>query len=536
MIQFRTLAPLSMLLGAQIAVAQGAPQGGQGQQQAQQQPQQAPQQQQGAQQQQAQPSAGAPSGGPSALYGLKPSENPDTLTLEQVLQSIQDNSFDLKLAKERLIRQRLIVGQAWTAITPRVSVGGNYQYSFPEQEVEFFSAEQNAQQAQLFRALADITESTAALNPDPSAQQASLEQAAGLRTTANDLEFAKVDPIILQPAHQVNAQAQLTMPIFNGRTIPLVFNAYDAVELAEASTASLQETLLFSATQAYYGAITAKKFVKIAEQQVKNADDHLEDIKARVEVGSLQPLQLERAQLSKLQAEQSLRAARRGVDTTLANLGLLMDRDTQFDIADPSTEAKVPSGHVEELTSLALNERPEVRAQKLSLTIAERGTTDVWMQYMPSLNFSVNARYTTNTGGFVAIPITGAAVVSLNIPIFDGGSRIVAMREARSKVREAELQLAQTRRKIEAQVRGNLQEVEAKKADLEIAEKSLNLARSSANNAKEYFKLGAANSLTVIDANLAEFSAEVSYARAELDLELARLGLAFVLGQSLTGE
>jgi outer membrane protein len=501
-------------------------------------PQQAPQQQapQQAPPQNAAPQGGgAPAmggGGPEALYGLKPVETPEVLTLDEVLAAVATSSFDLRIAKEQLYQQKLNVEKAWTMIMPQLSAGGSYTYSLPEQEAEFFSAEQNQQQALLFRSIADITESTAALNPDRKARLAALEQAEQLRQTADALQFADVSPIVIAPANQFGAQVQLSVPVFNGRTIPLIKNAYDAVDIASLSTDRARASLLHAATQAYYGAFAARKMLSISERQLANAKEHRNNIKQRVELGAATKLTLQRADLDVVKAEQQATAARNGMNSALASLGLMMDRDTMFDITDPPAPPPVEeSGGAGDLLLRALSSRDDLEVQQLSIAIAERGKTDVWMQFLPSLSLAVQARYTSATTAFNPVAWSGAVMLNLNVPLFDGGARYVALREADSKIRLERLKLEQARKKVESQIRGNLAEIQAKQIDLEASRRSAELARVTHQSAKDLFEAGAATSLDVIDASLGEFFAEVDLARKELDLAQARLGLALVLGE-----
>jgi outer membrane protein TolC len=481
---------------------------------------------------QAAPAPSAQSSGPMSLYGLREVDNPETLTLDQVVHAVGAASFDLRIAQERIYQAELNVRRAWALLMPTVSAGGSYTYSFPEQEVEFFDPEQSAQQALLYESIADITEQSAGLNPDPKARAAAAEQAEELRNVAFELENADSDPIVIQPAHQLGGQAQIGMTLFNLRSLPLLQNAYDAVEITQVSTGVARDQLFFAATQAYYGAVTAKRMVSIAEKQLANAKEHRDDVGKRVELGATTPLALQRAALDVVRAEQQVRVARNGMNSALGALGLMMDRETVFDIAEPPAPPPVElNADLIGLTTRALGGRDDMLVQRIALRIAERTKTDSWAAFLPTLSLAVQGRYNSNTSGFVANPFTGAVVLNLNVPIFDGGMRYADMREADSKVREELLKLQQLRRKVESQVRGNLADISIKREALDTAKRSLTLAKDQHNSAKQLYELGAATSLQVIDASLGEFFAEIELTRAEYELAQARLGLSFVLGE-----
>jgi len=470
--------------------------------------------------------------GPDSLYGLIPVDEPPTLSLDQVFNEVARSNPDLRMAQEQLRQQEIGIKQAWSSLLPQISAGGSYTYGFPEQTMDFFDPEQSAQQALLYRSQADMVERSAVAIPDPTEQQAALAQAAALRDVADQMENAEGEPIVVSPAHQFGANLQVVVPLFNGRAIPLIQSAYDVADLTEISSQQARAALLFSAARLYYGAVSAQKLVEIAEGSVASAQQHLDSVQQRVELGELTPLTLQRAELDLVQAQQQLRVARSSMAQARGTLGNLMDRDEEFAIAAPPPVPAVEAeGAVEILIERALSARPELAARQTSLRLAERQQLDAWMRFAPSLSLVAQGNYTSNTSGFMSEPYSGTVSVQASIPIFDGGSRFAKLEEAESKIREASIDLSQTERSIRRQVRGNVADIEVKREALEASRRSLELSQASLASTVKVFELGEATSLDVIDARLVAFNSEVDLSRAELDLEQARLGLAYMLGE-----
>lgn len=478
--------------------------------------------------------AAAPQGAvssPDQLLGLVPVDDPPVISLAEALQLVSDKSFDLRVAAEEVTQANLQVRKAWALLLPQVSLGGTYSFSFPEQTVEFGSPSQNAQQALLFRSLADVVSSAAQFSQDPAERGAALQQAEQLRQAAQDIESSKPIEVVVQPAHMVSGQLQVSVPLFSGRATPLLQNAYEAVDISEAVVVQARAALLLAATRAYYGAVSAKKLMTIAREQQMNAERHRDALRQREALGLATAIALQRADLDVIRAEQQARAAHQGYAMTLGALGQLMAREELFDVEAPPD---VP--YVEQLDTMegmierALQARPEIAVRRSALAIAHRMRTDAWMAFLPSLTLVGQGRYTSNTSGFAAEPITGAVMVQANVPIYDGGTRYATLKETASKIVQEELRLEQEERRIRSQVRGNLDDITLKRQALETADKGLTLAIDTRDNAHRLFDLGVATSLDVIDANLAVFFAQVEQTRAKLDLEQARLGLAFVSG------
>lgn len=485
----------------------------------------------GASQGTAAPAPRAAATGPEQLLGLLPVDDPPVITLEQAMQTVAEQSYDLRIAQEQITQAGTQLRKAWAVILPQVSIGATYTYSFPEQTVAFGDPNQNAQQALLFHSIADVVESSSQFSADPAERAAAQAQAEQLRRAARDIESAKPLEIAIQPTHMLSGQLQVSLPLFNGRALPLIQNAYEAVDLSRAVVDQARASLMLATTQTYYGAVTAKKMLAISEEQRENAVRHRDALKDREALGMATAISLQRADLDVVRAEQQVRSARQGYLIALGALGQLMAREEMFDVEEPpAVPAVEASAQTEDLIERALAARPEIEAQRSSLTIAKRMRTDAWMAFLPSLSLVGQGRYSSNTSGFTTDPITGAIMVQANIPLYDGGTRYATLKETASKIEQESLRLAQAESRIKSQVRGNVDDIALKQQALEIARRGLTLATDTRDNAQRLFELGAATSLDVIDANLAVFFAQVELARAELDVEQARLGLAYVVG------
>lgn len=476
-------------------------------------------------------SQSAGGGGPDALYGLKPATTTRVFTLDDALSQTVRANYDLRIAKERIEQQHAQLKRAWSMLLPQASIGASYTYSFPEQRVAFGDPEQTAQQALLFRSIADIVEQSSAFNPDPAAQKAAAERAEELRRAATDIESAEVTDIVLQPPHAVSGQLQINMPLFHGRAIPTLMNAYKAVDVSRIGAEQARAGLLFAAARSYYAAITAEKMAIIADTQAKNAATHRDRTAEQAKLGLITPLALERAELEVVRAEDQARQARHGVQLAKGALGVLMGVDEDFQLAPPPAVPVVEaSAPLETLVARAWSARDDVRLQKAALEIADNGRLESWMQFLPSLSVAFQGRYTSNTSGFSSDPFTGAVLLQANIPIYDGGASYAGVRHSASRVREELLKLRQLEEKVAAQVRGNVADIGIKQDSLKSAQHAVQLATRSKEQAERLYALGAATNLDVLDANFSLFVAETDLARAELELEQARLGLAYMLG------
>lgn len=473
--------------------------------------------------------------GQGRAQGLRPSAAPATITLEQAFTLAAQRSFDLRIAFAGVDEAEARVQQAWSVLLPHVTLGGGYTYSFPSSKFSLGDPAQFRQQALLFNTLADQTAAQAAQIPDPAQQRAALERAEELRATALEIERSKVSEIEIQPAHAIDGQLQIQVPLFNGRALPLLQNAYSGVDLTRLATRRARAEIIWGVARAYYQTAAARRILGIAEQQVDSARGHRDLTKQRADAGVLTPLALQRAELELARADQQRRGAAGALALAKAALGSLIGTVEEFEIVEPppvpAVEAPGSATATDELVARAFNARDDLRVQREALLIADRNRTDAWMRFLPTIALVGTGRATTNTGGLVSNPFTGSVALQAQLPLFDGGQTLGVLAETDAQRRQQLLRVGQAEEQIEREVRGAVNELALKRDAVETADRVAALARAQKENVDVLFAEGAATSLDVADAHLGAFSAEVEAARARFDLETARLGLAFATGE-----
>lgn len=478
------------------------------------------------------------------LVGLKQGAARPVLTLDDVLAGIARDASDVQIAAEKVVQQEANLRRAWAAVLPQVTLSGAYTLTClggtegincADRTTQFADPETLEQQADLFDGISSLLAIAANAETDPDKKQDLLDQSASLADGADQARASAKNarPVVVQPANVFTGQLSVTLPLFNGRAFPLLWNAVDAVDVAKSAREQVKTALLYSATRAYHGAVAAKKLVEIANRQLESTTRHAEATRARVEAQTQPALSLRRAELEVLRAKQAVANAQSSYDVAIASLGLLLGRQEAFDVVDPGAPPPPPSGDPEKLAEQALTQRFDVDVQRRSLEIARRGELDAWMMFMPSLNLVGSARATSFTQGFVRDPITGTLSITASIPLYDGGVRYAALKESSSRVREETIRTRQLEDRVRAQVRGNARDVGVKAAALDIARQSVEIARTAHEQAEAMFETGVGTSLDVTDTALALFVAENDLTRAELDLQLARMGLTYVVGAPL---
>jgi outer membrane protein len=159
-----------------------------------------------------------------------------------------------------------------------------------------------------------------------------------------------------------------------------------------ATTARIRQseaTLVTQVTQGYLDVLRQQEGVRLAQQQVENAQYNLRLAQGRLEVGAATPIdvgqaqvQVGRAQVGVLQAQNALATARMRL---LQRMGVSVDQDvsltTTFDLSEPTWS-------LQGLYDGALRNNPGLLAARSSKHAADIGVSSARSAYYPSLSLS----------------------------------------------------------------------------------------------------------------------------------------------------
>ena len=187
-----------------------------------------------------------------------------------------------------------------------------------------------------------------------------------------------------------------------------------------------------------------------------------------------------------------------------------------------------------EIEALARNNNPEIRAAQAAVTQQTYGIKSARAGFLPTLSvdyfFGINANQYALHNEFGQNNLGSSVVASLNVPVWNWGA-------ARSRVRQAELQLQQAQVDLsftQRQLLANLNAfyLEASVASNQIAslKHSLDLSEESLRLTVLRYQAGEVTVLEVVDAQSTLFGARNAY-----DDGLARYRLALAALQTLTG-
>jgi outer membrane protein len=330
----------------------------------------------------------------------------------------------------------------------------------------------------------------------------------------------------------------------------------------------------------YWDLVNAYEDYKVKERSLGLAQKTLSDNQKQVEIGTLAPLDVVRAQSTVASAEQDLIVSKTTLELeqlTIKNaLTRALPADSpvmQMDVI-PTDTVQVPEqenlGSAEDLIKLAMANRPDYIQQKINLQnsrINQQGANNGLLPSVDLVGFyggsGLNGLQnplgpfppgTIPPGGFVdafgnqfnsTAPDKGVAI-NITIPL---GNRLAESLQVRSQLelRQSQLLLHQVENLISINIRNDVFTVEQNRARVAAAQKAEELAQQTLDAEQKKYNLGASTYLNVLsdERDLAQaqsnlVSAMTNYAKSKvlLDRDTAQTleHLNIKLDEATTGE
>jgi outer membrane protein len=344
---------------------------------------------------------------------------------------------------------------------------------------------------------------------------------------------------VLQPEDAASVVLKISQPIYSGgKEWAARRQAAHSLESAREGLEAAREAVILSTASAYYGVLKAGREAGIKDAALKRAVERSKVAAARFRVGDATKAAALRAEAEAAGAEAELiKASKALVDANDALRRLVMtDEDIAVAAPEPSAQG-LPTADA--LVARAAESRRDLRQSALSVKSAEAGVSYAMGGFMPT--FKAEGSYTwrdqnPETTFFLEDSVSASLIMSL--PLFEGGLTWSDVKEARGKLREAELKRQWLRRDIEVEVRKAYNGVEALRSAIEAYAKQREFAAENYRMVFEQFKNGLATTVDVLDADSVLVSSESSLMNATYDLEVSILKLKYsagVLMESIAG-
>ena len=376
----------------------------------------------------------------------------------------------------------------------------------------------------------------------------------------------------LNPTTNSFLDLQITQPVLQGfgrsllsRNIRIAKNNLKVTDYAFQQQVI---TTVNSVIQAYWSLVTFISNVDVAKQALALAQKLYDDNKKQVEIGTLAPIEIVRAEAQVATNEQAVLAAQTNelqqeivLKNVLSRNGVASPGFSEASIV-PTDSITIPEVEpvepIQDLVGRAMDRRPDLAQARLQLENSKTNLTGVRNGMLPQLNIVGDVRNTALSGdpNTLPNPATGLLaggtdpffvggygnvlnqIFSRNFPTYSLGftlsiplrnrSAQADMATAQLQLRQTELQLQKALNQIRVDVQNALIQVQQARAGYQAAVKGRILQEQTLDAEQKKLALGASTPYLVIQtqrdlstAQQSEVSARAAYASAKVTLEQA---------------
>lgn len=369
------------------------------------------------------------------------------------------------------------------------------------------------------------------------------DAAEGAASSALPAAGGKNDGIEVGRWNTWSAGVTAAMPLVNAQLWKSLKISDKDVELSVEKARSSRLEMVNEVKKAYFAALLAKEAFNVYKQVYENALENLDLIQKKFNVQKSSELDLVRAKTNLANAIPNVYDAENSVMLSLWQLKAVMGLDLEAPI---ETVGALGDYAEHMLYDIKENEDPVLddnsTLRQLAIQAEQLSDAVKLQQYanIPSLSlaFTYNINAMTNDFNFKEYKWSPYSFVglSLNIPIFAGGKRANAIKQAKVQSRELELQKADTERQLRIALRQYLNTMETAMKSYAAAGAAEETAQKAYDIAQKSYSVGRSTLTDLNDAQLALTQSQLGVCQAIYTFVVAKADLEGLIGADFIDE
>lgn len=342
-------------------------------------------------------------------------------------------------------------------------------------------------------------------------------------------------PRVIGPFNYFDARASLTQSIFNFHDLEKERAASEGLKSAQYNYKDARELVVLAVGNAYLLAIATAARIETTDAQVTNAQALYNKAVDQQKAGLSPAIDTLRAQVEFQTRQQQLIVARNDYAKQKLSLARIigLPPGQEFQLTEKSPYQELTPLPLEAYLQRAYASRSDYLAAQSQVRSAELLHRAAAAGRYPTID--MNANY----GDIGVTPAQSNGTWQVNggisIPIFAGGKVHSDLLEAEAQLKQVRSQLGDLRGRIDYEVRAALLDLTAAAEQVEVARSSVDLAEQAFDQSKDRFAAGVTDNLEVVQAQESVASAHESYIQSLYAHNLAKVELAYAIGDAEQG-
>lgn len=308
---------------------------------------------------------------------------------------------------------------------------------------------------------------------------------------------------------------------------------YQAAVLGKVATrldsAQVRDNIFLSVCQGYFRVLRAEKLVTVAEQEVKQLKEHLNDARNLYEFGLVTYNDVLQAEVALSDAEQRLITARNDVVNLRSALNKIMGLPVPTPIRlEEEDKLVAPALSLEEASEAALKRRSDLQAAKSRIEQGEKTVSQAKAGYYPRV--FAQAGHTFQQNDFWLHDNQYFAILGMEWSLFSGFDTRAQVRQAKQRLEQLRLQRQDLTEQIRLEVQTAYLALKETAERIRVTEKAVAQGEENLRLNQERYKEQVGTATDVIDAQTLLTKARVNYFNAHYDHQMAKAQMLWAVG------
>ena len=461
------------------------------------------------------------------------------LTLEDALKIALSENVSVKVADKEVERVKYARKGTYASLFPQIDGSASYQRTIKKQvmymdfDMGSLTGMAAGGETQTANAEAAAGNGTGTASGTSGSASGSGQGSSKGRTAGGGIEVGRWNTF--------STGVSASLPLVNAQLWKSLEVAGQDVELAVEKARSSRLSMVTQVKQAFFGVLLAKEALKVYQEVYDNALESFTQTERRYQVQKASELDYNRAKSTVQNAIPQVYESANQVALALWQLKAVlgMDLDTEIDVAGALPDwADEMFYDIHRHDDVSLEDNSTMR--QLAIQAEELANAVKMQKYasLPSLaltfNYSINAM--TNDFNFSEYRWSPYSFVglSLQVPIFAGGRRYHAVKQAIVQQDELRMQREDTGRQLKIAVGRYLSQMETKMKSYQAAQVAEETARKAYGIAAKSYQVGRSTITDLNSAQLALTQAQLAVSQAIYEFVVAKASLEETLGYDFT--
>lgn len=316
--------------------------------------------------------------------------------------------------------------------------------------------------------------------------------------------------------------ASLSQPIYTGGRAAAERSKATHVQVASAyQVTTAQKSVYLALVSLFTDIRQAEAVAAVNRANIERLEEHLSKSRIRFEVGEVEKTVLLQSEMALSQGRADYQASLNTLhllEVRLGNIvGIASDITLVGEIPQPATLPET----IDDLLRLANEHRDDLKAEQAMLDFTNEDLRVQVSKYLPTVRAGVDYRNNTiegvaqRTGTSEGDDIT--FMLNLELPIFEGGTRVADYREAKYNIIERSHRILQLKEQIRFDVHQSVFTLDTLSHRLREAQSRITLAEENLRMVRLQFEVGEATNLDLLDAIINLKNSELDLVINEFD-------------------